>query len=103
MITIDVRKQDISKQHLAKRTWQAMFNLYKDAGGDLGNLYDLLCDYKVLEDCYGVYKNIHTGILWGFDLDGFTALGDSALHTTFEHLYTIQYSDNKITLTEQTQ
>lgn len=70
---IDLRGRINSPGLYARLTWQQLFNIYKEEGGDLTHMDALLCDLGILTRWFaGEYKdyqgNIYKGSLyWSFD------------------------------------
>lgn len=66
---------------VSRETWQVLFNYYRDCGGDLCNLRDLLVDYDTIRDMVRYMgQGQHVKFLWCFDLDG-TSMISSQFHT----------------------
>lgn len=49
MKTIDLRTRPNSPGLYARLTWQALFDYYREIGGDLKRMDSLLCDYDILK------------------------------------------------------
>ena len=55
---------------MVRLVWQELFNIYRDGGGDLSKMDNLLCDLKKLKN--HIKENNELDLWWGFNTDGWT-------------------------------
>ena len=73
MITIDLAHRCKENKYITRLVWQELFNIYRDGGGDLSKMGDLLCDLYSLER--ELEKNLSIDLYWSFNVDVFTTIG----------------------------
>ena len=54
---IELRHRDSSFQLRSKLVWQELFNDYRNNGGNLACMHDLLCDLRNIEELFKTYKD----------------------------------------------
>ena len=72
MITIDLAHGSKENRYITRLVWQELFNLYRNGGGDLFKMDNLLCDLYVLEQSLKRTNSID--LYWTFDICGFTKI-----------------------------
>ncbi len=75
---IEIYISSLESRPFAFRVWQELFNIYSREGGNLGHLYELLCDFKGLEQFADKYiaKGEPMILIWAFEDWGGTELDD---------------------------
>jgi len=63
------------------RIWQVLFNIYRNRGGDLERVFDMLCDFDHLKRWLeeSSQKMHVASICWHFGHTGFTSIEDASI------------------------
>ena len=64
--TIDLRTVYASSSLYARKTWQVLFGIYRQIGGNLDRMDSLLCDYDILKQLFAENRK---GFTTWFEID----------------------------------
>ena len=76
--TIDLSYSSRESHYVARMIWQELFNIYREGGGDLHRLDNLLCDLRPLVTFCGGLR-AYSVLYWEFGALGYTSLCASKL------------------------
>ena len=75
--TIDLSHGSRERHYVARQIWQKLFDLYREGGGDLGRLDNLLCDLGTLKS-YCLYGRGRHSLFWEWGANGYTIISSVA-------------------------
>jgi len=67
--TIDFRHSSASNSYWARCVWQVLFDYYRNSGGNLANMDNLLCDLAAIERWISDRTTCFEPVYWSFHDD----------------------------------